>query len=263
MRTDPPPSRPPRRYRARGAPAGARAVPLPVPPERPLAPTAAEIASDYIRTLIFRGVLRDGEQIPIDEIADLLGISRQPIREALITLAHDDLVVAEPKRGTFVGPITVATVLEHYDLFGMLAARSVARLVAAADPAVVARLGELHAALEAPDVAADPPRHVALLTQFQRFAHHAAATPRLSGLLRSMQRFVPGEVYLEAVPSGPAVAAEFRLRLFDALERHDVDAGRQAVLDQLRTGGQLFADELTRRGVLVPAPDDLPGARRD
>ena len=55
-------------------------------------PSSAEVASDYIRTLVFTGVLRTGDKVPIDDIATMLGISRQPVREAVIELAHDGLV---------------------------------------------------------------------------------------------------------------------------------------------------------------------------
>ena len=55
-------------------------------------------ASDYIRTLVFTGVLRTADKVPVDDIAEVLGISRQPVREALIELAHDGLVHTDGRR---------------------------------------------------------------------------------------------------------------------------------------------------------------------
>lgn len=228
---------------------------LPQPPIRPKAPTAVEIASDYLRALIFRGILRSGDRIPIDQIADVLGISRQPIREALITMVHDDLVVAEPKRGTFVNTIGPDTILEHFDLFGVLAARSVSRLVVTADDALIAQIKEL--ARRADELTAPGAPLVDIgevsraLLEFQRLVHHARATPRLSMLLRSMQRFVPGEVYLSTVPAGVDAARRFRRALLEALDNRDPDAAARAVMAQMREGGVRFCEELHRQGVFA------------
>ncbi|MBL7499485.1 GntR family transcriptional regulator [Frankia sp. CNm7] len=220
-------------------------------------PSAAEAASDYIRSLIFRGVLRAGDRIPIDQIAEALGVSRQPVREALITMINDDLVVAEPKRGTFVGAVGPETVLEHFELFGALAARSIAHLAATADDAVLARLRAMHAELDVISAAGDVTATSRALLEFQRHVHHLAATPRLSMLLRSMQRFVPGEVYIATVPAGVEINREFRLALLDAVERRDPDAAAAAVQAQMRASGRHFCEELRRRGVFA-APADSP-----
>ena len=59
-------------------------------------------AALYIRRLIFEGELRPGERVPQDEIAHELGISRIPIREALIALESGGWVTIELHRGAFV-----------------------------------------------------------------------------------------------------------------------------------------------------------------
>ncbi|OHV41348.1 GntR family transcriptional regulator [Pseudofrankia saprophytica] len=226
-------------------------------------PTAVETASDYIRALIFRGVLRGGDRIPIDQIAKTLGISRQPIREALITMINDDLVVAEPKRGTFVATFGPEAILEHFDLFGALVSRSIARLVATADDALIAQLRQMHAKVDALAAAGDVARANQAMLEFQRFVYHRAATPRLSMLVRSMQRFVPGEVYLDTVPTGLEISHRFRVTLLDAIERRDPEAGARAITDQMASAGRRFCEELRSRGVFAPSPAAPPADSDD
>jgi DNA-binding GntR family transcriptional regulator len=48
--------------------------------------SSGEQAAIYIRGLIFQGRLRQGDRVPQDEIARTLGVSRIPVREALLSL---------------------------------------------------------------------------------------------------------------------------------------------------------------------------------
>lgn len=56
---------------------------------------------------IHQGTLRPGERISEAAIARHLGISRGPVREAIIRLDHEGLVVRRPRRGAVVSAFTV------------------------------------------------------------------------------------------------------------------------------------------------------------
>jgi len=64
---------------------------------------AAERASVHLRWLLFEGRIRPGDRIDQDEIAASLGISRQPVREAVLGLASEGLLLIRPRKGVFVG----------------------------------------------------------------------------------------------------------------------------------------------------------------
>ena len=64
--------------------------------------TSGEAAALYIRKLIFDGYLRPGARVHQDDVAQALGISRIPVREALIALEQQGWVTIEPNRGAFV-----------------------------------------------------------------------------------------------------------------------------------------------------------------
>lgn len=55
-----------------------------------------------VRDLIIDGTLAPGEQVRDGELATWLGVSRTPVREALLRLASAGLVVARPGRATYV-----------------------------------------------------------------------------------------------------------------------------------------------------------------
>lgn len=64
--------------------------------------TSTELATERLREAILSGQLLPGEKLHQDRLADLLGISRTPLRAALTTLAQTGLVSYESNRGFYV-----------------------------------------------------------------------------------------------------------------------------------------------------------------
>jgi DNA-binding GntR family transcriptional regulator len=79
-------------------------------------PSGEHIAS-HVRSLIFEGELRPGMRVPQDAIAQDLGVSRIPVREALIVLEREGWVTNEMHRGAFINALDEPTVHDHYELF--------------------------------------------------------------------------------------------------------------------------------------------------
>lgn len=105
---------------------------------RPLAPASlAELAHREIRESIVSGAFRMGDQIVETRVAEQLGISRAPIREALRRLAEERLVVERPRHGTFVREITARDFIDIYNVriaIETAAIRLATRLRAATEP---------------------------------------------------------------------------------------------------------------------------------
>ena len=74
--------------------------------------TLADQVFDYLSTAILRGELRAGERLVEVDLAEKLGISRGPVREALVELEVQGLAYSEVRRGTFVKPWTKADLWE-------------------------------------------------------------------------------------------------------------------------------------------------------
>jgi DNA-binding GntR family transcriptional regulator len=72
----------------------------PLPLQRPQLLT--EVARERIRDAIVDGELKLGEQVSEAQLATRMGISKTPVREALLRLQGDGLVQIHPQRGTFV-----------------------------------------------------------------------------------------------------------------------------------------------------------------
>lgn len=76
----------------------------------------AVLAYNAIRRAILSSEFRFGERLPEAAISSSLGMSRQPVREALIMLRNDGLVVERPRLGTFVCEMSVRDFIDLYNI---------------------------------------------------------------------------------------------------------------------------------------------------
>jgi len=85
-----------------------------------VARSASDIATELIREAIFEGRLDPGQRLKEEELAQELGISRTPVREALLILQAEGLVSAVPNRGAVVRTYTESDLIDMYELRALL-----------------------------------------------------------------------------------------------------------------------------------------------
>lgn len=87
------------------------------PDDNPLVvPTIQESIADRLRNLILSHHLRPGERLVQRDLAEQLGVSRTPIREALYELASDGLVVLSPHKGASVADFSLEDLKDIYSI---------------------------------------------------------------------------------------------------------------------------------------------------
>ena len=94
--------------------------------------TAEDMVTGVLREAIITGVFSPGERLPQDQLADLLMVSRMPIRAALRQLDSEGLVVNIPHRGATVRELSPAELRELYELRVVVECFALRRSVAAA-----------------------------------------------------------------------------------------------------------------------------------
>ncbi|HEX4659030.1 MAG TPA: GntR family transcriptional regulator [Streptosporangiaceae bacterium] len=215
--------------------------------------------ADFIARRIFDGTLASRDRIDLDAIADELGVSRIPVREALTALEREGLVSTELYRGFRVSPLDAAVVHESFELYGLLASLAVRQVTETAEEAEIDRLASVGAAtLVTPVSNAEFSR---LCYGYRRELHKAGGSPRLRHLLAGFRASlsVAGEV-IDAtgiVIVQKALQAEIR-----ALQMRDPDLAARAAFETLRCNGQVVVSALVARGVISAerstwAPSDI------
>ena len=120
-------------------------------------PLAAQLAprplyeevAERLRQRIYHRELAPGEWIDELKIAEQLGISRTPLREALKVLAAEGLVTMKVRRGAYVTEVSERDLADVYHLLALLESDAVAVVAERATPAQIDLLKALHAELEA------------------------------------------------------------------------------------------------------------------
>ncbi|MEU9230563.1 GntR family transcriptional regulator [Streptomyces massasporeus] len=79
-----------------------------------------EKAYAYLKETVLTDPAMQGEFLSEQDIADRIGVSRTPIREALLLLAAEDLVELVPKRGARVAPLSGREISELMELRGIV-----------------------------------------------------------------------------------------------------------------------------------------------
>jgi GntR family transcriptional regulator, rspAB operon transcriptional repressor len=102
-----------------------------VPPARP--PTLAEDVYKQIRAAIVERMLAPGQRVTESALAELLDVSKTPVREALVRLREVGLVRADGRRGVRVVDLSSAVLDDAYEVREALELAGVERAVRAAD----------------------------------------------------------------------------------------------------------------------------------
>ncbi|WP_304307661.1 GntR family transcriptional regulator [Pseudacidovorax intermedius] len=108
-----------------------------------------EEVAELLRQRIFRRELEPGSWIDELRIAEELGISRTPLREALKVLAAEGLVTMKLRRGAYVTEVSDRDLADVYHLLGLLESDAAGVVATRATEAQIAELRALHEELEA------------------------------------------------------------------------------------------------------------------
>jgi len=206
---------------------------------------SSEQVASYIRELIFDGQLRHGERLPQDAIAAALGVSRIPIREAIVALEREGWLVTKLHRGAFVNAFDEDAIRDHYAMSGLLYGLAARRALTRGGPDVVSTVSAL---AERVTSRSDPSAVREVAMAFHHAVVDASASARIRGALRSLANLVPGS-FFEQVPE--AIGSERRgvVAITAAMERGDGGAAASAYATMLEEQGEMVVDLFRRRNL--------------
>jgi DNA-binding GntR family transcriptional regulator len=221
-------------------------------------PSTSELVAAGVRRRIWAGELASGSRLNQDDLAAAFGVSRIPVREALIALAHEGVVRMEPHRGAFVEPLDGASVRDHYELYALLDGFAIRKLDARVDAATRARLAD---ALRATAAIHDDAELFAHVTATRARIHDLGGSPRFTAVANGLVGLVPGNFFAEV--AGTAELARSGLAATGAaIAAGDPDAAAAAYTEMLIAQGELVIELLRARGVLA-SPTDDPNSREE
>jgi DNA-binding GntR family transcriptional regulator len=209
--------------------------------------TTAQHALEQLRHAIVAGELRPGQRVLQEEIADGLGVSIAPVREALRVLEQEGQVTYLPRRGYFVTELRIEDLEEIYALRQLLEERAARRALPTLDEDALARIAVFARkcvdAAEAGDVAAE----LAANRSFHFAVLEAPEQPHTMRVIRLL--WDSTEAYRALYYNSPEErrqAVEAHERIVEAIRRRDAD-GLVSELDAHRQRALVVLE-----GILAP-----------
>ncbi len=204
-------------------------------------------AYQQIRKALMVGELRSGQRLNVREIAEKLGTSITPVREAMLQLVAEGVLESRSGYSITVPNPTRAAYTELRDIRleveGLAAARAAERVTEAA----IAELEATHQALL--DAKRDGDFGLALRYNeaFHLGLARESGLPRLLRIVESL--WTQSGPFLNFLFNGPACwAAESDLhihtKVLEALSRRDAEAARAAIAEDISRGGAVLEARL-------------------
>ena len=202
---------------------------------RPLVvqPALSKNVVDVLREMITAGTFAAGEHLKESEIAQTLGVSRGPVREALAQLANEGHVELRRHRGAFVATLTRRDVHEVYSLRLALERLAMERAATRMTPEQLARMDAVLERMQQMPADYTPDQAVELSLAFHDLVYESADHTRLSRSWQMIRSHVA--FFLHTRNSGHHDFLEVGYRehkeLRDVLVAHD-EVGAVALIEQ-------------------------------
>ena len=199
---------------------------------------------EQLKRGIVGGELRPGDRVLETDLAEQLGVSRGPVREAFRQLEQEGLLVSYPHRGTFVASVPEDEIEEVYALRAQIEVYAARRVVARQPEEAARALQEIVDAMEEAARAGDLPDLADRDLQFHDTLLALSGYQGLHRIWRSMDGLVRARTYarLAAMNDPELVARTARIHqpIVDAIRAGDADAAAEAVAGHITAVPRLF-----------------------
>lgn len=225
-------------------------------PKRPGSPLAAvrdvslaKVVREDILGLILKGELAPGRRINEPDVAERLGVSRVPVREALRELESTGLVVSRKNVGVFVRELAPREVAELYELRGVLDGHAGSRAAALGETrrrALSRTLDSANAAMRKAARRGDVPAYYAENLRF----HWAIVESAGNAKLLEAYRAVVQQLHLWRLknlsrPIGMAASIAEHEAIAKAVREGDTHRAGRLLADHVGAARQRLQDHLT------------------
>jgi DNA-binding GntR family transcriptional regulator len=200
---------------------------------------------DRVRDAIVDGTLAPGEVVRDTELAAWLGVSRTPVREALLRLGETGLVRAAPGRSTVVAEIDLAVVREAHAVVATMHRLAVAEAVTRLTPADLDAMRRANARFATALDGGDTDAALAADDDFHRVAVDVSANRALATVLDQFGPVVRRLERLRFASHAGAESVALHDRLVAACADGDVDAAADVAFRTWQNLADLIPDSPT------------------
>ena len=147
-----------------------------------------EEVNDYLRNEMNRGGLQPGSFLDLNHLAKRIGVSRTPLREALLHLEIQGFVTVLPRRGFRLNPLSLADIQNYFEIIGALESATMLSVGGTLGPEDLARMRTLNCAMAEAVAANDFTKYYELNMAFHEVYLGRSTNGQLLDMIRSLKQ---------------------------------------------------------------------------
>lgn len=216
--------------------------------------TIASMTVEALRERILRGEYPEGEPLRQDALAEELGVSRIPVREALRQLEAEGLVTFSPHRGAVVSILSLAEIDELFELRAEIECDLLRRAIPKMTPEQLDRATDVLDEFEAALAAGEATRWGPLNWHFHAALYAPAERKFTMGVLQKLHQHSDRYFRMEVLlAQGGSRANEEHRAIAAAVAKKDVTEAIQLMREHILGAGQSLVELLQKqRGEKAP-----------
>lgn len=189
-----------------------------------------DMVFDVLMSAIMQGQLSPGERLLEVQLADEMGVSRTPVREAIRRLELEGFVVMVPRKGAYVAGLSINDVEEVYEIRTVLETLAVRLAAQRMQPADYAQLDDLSEKMRATWQEGNVDNWVSLDASFHELLYKFSRNERLVAMMNNiMEQLSRYRIISLANVEVRHNSLSEHQELIEALKRHDSEAAATAV----------------------------------
>ncbi|HHP50800.1 MAG TPA: GntR family transcriptional regulator [Moorella mulderi] len=208
-----------------------------------------EIVFEALKEAILEGHLKTGEKLMEIQLAEELGVSRTPVREAIRKLEQEGLVVIIPHKGAFVADLSMKDIA---DLFEVRAALESLAAALACERATEEELEEMERLLMEIGKGVEEENleyTIEVDTKFHEVLYQASRNALLVKIINNLQEKI--QTYRTtslSMPGRMAEALEEHRRLLEAIAAREVDLAQRLAQEHIENAANRVMEAIRTRG---------------
>lgn len=205
-----------------------------------------KVVYNTLREAILQQVLKPGERLMEQELAEEMGVSRTPVREALRKLEQEGYIVLVPRKGAYVAGLSIKDFCNVFEMRGALEALAAGLAAARATPEEIEEM-ERNLVLEAAHYeSSDLVKTIDVDTRFHELIYQAAKNKRLQNMLKELRDQVQRiRTKSLTAPGRLKFALAEHRKIVEAIAAHNVEAAKQAAREHIESAENALLEVLS------------------
>ena len=206
-----------------------------------------EVVCETLREAIREGILQPGERLMEIQIAEELGVSRTPVREAIRKLELEGYVVMLPRRGTYVANLSIKDINEVFEIRSSIDALAAGLAAERITEDELEKMEHMLVATVDAFEHGDMERVVEFDSQFHDVLYCASRNDRLVGIISNLrEQLTRFRSISMAQPGRMKETMDEHRRMVEAIAQRDVELAQSIAREHMENAEQALLLDLPK-----------------